>query len=442
MASWVVALRALRTRANWRDEHARNVLSFLLCRVIAIALFAASVPYFIRSRSGVDYGVIALLFNIFTYIAMLDLGIGYAVNLRFARAIARGRNNSGQIVSSAITLFLVVGGVISLVVFACGPAISAALLGTPRDAGAIEVLGASAAFVMISSVFASVVQAYNRMDLANVSRLILDIVKALALVAAATATDSVLTAMGVLLAGIVLKTGVDLLLLRRVSGSLECAVPGWDRRELRINFHFGLPMALAAGITIVFWTADRVYVSRMYGPAALTSYSLGADVCSKAFFLVWAVTRSVFTVLIRRKALRVDSSVIQKISIGAVILVAAFFYLPLFAFTPQLLGMWVGPEFASRSVGVTRIWCIASVAYLAMTVYYNYLQAVGRPRTLLALNAAAGLAVVAGLLAMPAHYGIEGVAILMCLVFILQAAVTWILAEQARALDARRFSTL
>jgi O-antigen/teichoic acid export membrane protein len=441
MASWVVALRALRDRANWRDEHTRNVLSFLLCRVVGIALFAISVPYFVRSRNGVDYGAIALLFNVFTYIAMLDLGIGYAVNLRFARAIARGRNDSGQIVSSAITLFLIIGGVISLAVFACGPAISSALLGTSRDAAAIEVLGASATFVMVSSVLASVVQAYNRMDLANVSRLILDVVKALALVVAAIATDSVLMAMAVLLAGIVLKTGFDLLLLRRVSGGLQCAVPGWDRRELRINFHFGLPMALAAAITIVFWTADRVYVSREYGAAALTSYSLGADVCSKAFFLVWAVTRSVFTVLIRQKARRVDSSLILKISIGAVILVAALFYLPLFAFAPQLLGIWVGPEVASKSAAVTRIWCIGSVAYLAMTVYYNYLQAAGRPRTLLALNTVAAAALIAGLLVMPAQYGIEGVAILMCLVFALQAAVTWVLAEQARALAARRFST-
>lgn len=441
MASWVAALRALRDRANWRDEHARNVLSFLLCRALAIALFAISVPYFVRSGSGVEYGTVALLFNIFTYVTMLDLGIGYAVNLRFARAIARGRNNPGQIVSSSVTLFLVVGGAITVAVFAFGPAISKALLGTARDARAIEVLGASAIFVMTDSVFVSVVHAYNRIDLANGSRLILDVVKALALVIAATATDSVRAAMEVLVAGIVLKTAFDLLLVRRVTGSLECAVPGWRRKELRINFHFGLPMALAAAVTVVFWTADRIYVSRVYGPSALTSYSLGADVCSKAFFLVWAVTRSVFTVLIRRKALGIDSSVIQRISIGAVILVAAFFYLPLFVFAPKLLGFWVGPKIAAKSAAVTRIWCVASVAYLAMTVYYNYLQAVGRPRTLLVLNAVSAMALMGGLLFIPVRYGIQGVAVLICLVFILQAAVTWVLAEQARALDARRFST-
>lgn len=442
MASWLVALRALRSRASWRDEHTRNVLSFLVCRVVAIALFAVSVSYFVRSRSGADYGTIALLLSMFTYVTMLDLGIGYAVNLRFARAIARGRNNPVELVSSSVTLFLLVGGVISLVVFACGPVISSALLGTSRYAVAIEVLGASATFVLIGSVFASVVQAYNRVDLANVSRLVFDVVKALALVAAANATHSVLMAMEVLLAGIVLKTVIDLLLLRRVTGAFACAVPGWDRRELRINLHFGLPMAVAAAISIVFWTADRVYVSRTYGASALTSYSLGADVCSKAFFLVWAITRSVFTVLIRRKALGVDSSLVQKISIGSVLLVAAFFYLPLFAFAPKLLGIWVGPQVAAKSVAVTRIWCVASVAYLAMTVYYNYLQAVGRPRTLLALNAAAAIALVGGLLVMPAQYGIQGVAVLMCLIFVAQAMVTWALAEQARAFDARRFSTL
>lgn len=155
MTSWALTLRTLRAHANWRGEHARNFLSFIVSRVGAISLFALSVPYLVRGPSVIHYGVIALLFAIFSYISMVDLGIGYAVNLRCARALARGRSDAGQIVSTAILLFLILGIVLSLVVFAVRGYISSALLGARLDSSAIAVLGATAVFVLVSSVFTS-----------------------------------------------------------------------------------------------------------------------------------------------------------------------------------------------------------------------------------------------------------------------------------------------
>jgi O-antigen/teichoic acid export membrane protein len=435
MNSWVATLKALCARVSWRDQHTRNVLSFITCRIVALSLFAVSVSHFVRSSVGTQYGTIALLFSVFSYISLLDLGIGYAVNYRFAKALARGRHDLGYIVSTAMPLFLAVGLTFTAIVFAAGRQISTVLFGTALHATAIEALSITAVLVLTSSVLTGVVQAYNRVDLVNLSSFTLDLSKAAALIVAANSRHAVLVAMWVIVVGMILKAIFDLFSFRWVTGGVASVIPKLDKRELRINLNFGAPMAMTSLVSVAYWTADRVYVSRAFGPEALTSYSIGADVCSKAFFLVYAVTRAVYTLLIRRRAMRVDSRILQKISIAAVVGVAVVFYLPLFAFAPRLLSVWVGHAAAIKSAAVTRISSVGAVAYLAMIVYDNYLQAAGRARTLLLINTAMTICMISAFVIMPRAWGNEGVATIVCFTFIIQALTVRALAERVRSLE-------
>jgi O-antigen/teichoic acid export membrane protein len=426
----ILAVHELRTRLRGRGQHAWNVLSFILCRGCSILLFAASVPFFMRSPSHSQYGTIALLFNLFSYVTMLDLGLGYAVNLRLTRALARGRRDAVQIVAAAIPVFLVAGLVVTVATSMAGGVLSQALFGTADQAHAVRVLGATSTFILLSAVLTSTVQSYNRVDLVNLSRLILDVAKAGALVAGAVSPQPVLTATWVLLGGVVLKLIIDLLMVRRLLGGLARLVPVLNVGEVRINLRFGLPMAATSVVSIIFMSADRIYVSHVLGQAALVSYSIAADICSKAYFLVAAVTGSVYTLLIRRRAAGHDAANLQWISLGAVLVVALTFYLPLVVFAPELLSVWLGNATAANAVVVTRIWSLAAVAYLTLTVYYNFLQACGRPRVLLAANSLASFAMLSALMLMPTAYGIEGVGWIVFCTFAGEALSLWLISRR------------
>lgn len=421
------ALRGMRTRLQGREQHVRNFLSFIVCRSLAIVLFAISVPVFLNARSGgTEYGTITLLFTVFSYITMLDLGIGYAVNLRFTRALTRGRTDAHRIVATAVPVYFAAGVVACLIMILAAPVLSGVLFASTQQTVSLRALGATAVFVLISAVLTSAMQSYNRVDLVNLSRTILDVAKAVSLLIAAQSKDPVLVAMWVVLLGVVLKTMVDALIVRRLVGGLGRLAPILRVAEVRLNLRYGLPMAATSIVSILFMTADRVYVSRVLGPAALTVYSIGADICSKAYFLVSAVTGSMYTILVRRNAVRRGSAAdLQWVSLAAVAAVAFFFYVPLLTFTRQLLSLWLGGAVGERVVVVTRIWSLAAIAYLTLTVYYNQLQAAGKPSVLFVANVVASAAMILALTLMPSSFGIAGVAWIVCATFTGEAVALW-----------------
>jgi len=155
MALGVNVMRGLRTRIQGRAEHVRNFLSFIICRGVALALFAVSVPIFLASRGGADYGRIALLFTMFSYITLLDLGIGYAVNLRFTRALTRGRSDAHRIVATAVPIYLVAGVLICVLTMIVAPYLSEALFASQQEVASIRVLACTAIFLLMSAVFQS-----------------------------------------------------------------------------------------------------------------------------------------------------------------------------------------------------------------------------------------------------------------------------------------------
>ena len=418
-------LRGIRTQLRGREQHVRNFFSFILCRAVALVLFAFSVTYFLNGRGRVQYGTIALLFTVFSYITMLDLGMSYAVNLRFTRALTRSRDDAHRIVAAAVPVYFTAGVLAGVILMLAAPMLSHALFASGEQTAAIRVLGATSVFVLMSAVLTGTIQAYNRVDLVNLSRAILDVAKAAALIVAAQSENPVLVAMWAVLLGVVLKTVADALIVRKLVGGLGRLAPIVRLAEVRLNLRFGLPMAATSVVSIIFMTADRVYVSRVLGPAALTSYSIGADICSKAFFLVSAVTGSVYTLLVRRNATGLGSAGLQRVSLAAVAAVALLFYVPLLVFTPQLLTAWLGAATVSDVILVTRIWCLAAIAYLTLTVYYNYLQAAGKPGALFVANVAASTAMIFGLVLMPRSFDIAGVACIVCATFTGEAVALW-----------------
>lgn len=416
-----------------RGSHVRNVASFVIARLAAIILYIVPVPRFIAGQGAAAYGSLTLLLLIFGYLHVFDLGIGYAVNQRFARALARGSQRGISVVQHALPVFVTFSIIVATIVFFGAHEIARFLIGAPDRVGSVRALALAVGFLMLSALMTAVLQAYNRVDWINYSRLIIDVARAGGIFAGAFARDGVGVAVGVTITGSVVKTLVDFGLVARLLGPSAVFAPRVKWRELVINVRLGFPMLVSVLLGMMMTSMDRVVVGRLFGQKALAHYAVGADVCARAYFLVWAVTGSVYTLYVRRRAVRRTADDLIRVSLISVGVVALSFYLPLAIFAPRIIKLWISSAFAQESAGVTRIWAVTAIAYLVMSVYYNHLQGFGRPRTLVLSSTLAIAVAAAGIIVLPHWFGIKGVAIAMLTGFLAQAILLWSVSRRISA---------
>lgn len=410
-----------------KSSHARNLFSQVASRLIAIASFAVSLPIFISKKGAAAYGVLALLLSIYSVLILLDLGVSYSVGLRVGRALARRRLGAAGILGGAIPLTLILAGAVLFVIETLAPAISHFLYGSVGYVTPVRIFGATVAVYIVSSTPAAVVLLHHRVDWFNYSKLILDLAKAGGLLVGSFSADGVGAAMWVLLIGALVKCSVDFGLSIHLLGGLSIRNLRLRNRDIRANLGLGIPMSAAGVVSVALASGDRVAVSRLYGPEQLAHYSLAVDICSKAYFLVWSITNTVYPLVVRGAAARRDVSIYRNAGLIAVVLVGALIYLPIALAAPALIRWWLNPSMAAGAGPVTSLWALVAVIYLLMSVLYNQLQAKGRPYLLLAVNLL-GLAMLAiGVRTIPSAFGIRSIAILMGSIYVVQASVLWAL---------------
>lgn len=416
-----------------RGTHVRNVGSYIVVRVFAILLYLIPVSLFIKHQGKASYGTLTLLLLVFSYTQVFDLGVGYAVNQRLGRAVARNSTRLTGIVQSAVPLFALFGIGMSAAIFLLSKNLSALFFGRVEHIDAIRAVAAAMGLLTLDALPVAVVQAYNRVDWINYSRLVIDGARAMGILIGAFAANGIAVAIAFTIGGVIAKTLVDIVLSGRLLGVRFAFKPLFRLRASAVNLRMGLPMVTSVFLSMLMMSVDRIYVSRAFGQGALAYYAVGADLCSKAYFLVWAITGSVYTLYVRRRANRRPADDLIRVSLIAVGLVALGFYLPVAVFAKEIIGIWINSAFAVGSLEITRIWAATAVAYLVMCVYYSHLRGFGKPMVL-AGSGVIGLAIVAVCLWwLPGWLSVPGVALAVLFGFCAQAIFLWQCSLRARS---------
>jgi O-antigen/teichoic acid export membrane protein len=426
----MITLKGLGLRR--RGAHVKNVGSYIIARIVAIALYLVPVALFIRHHGSASYGTLTLLLLVFSYSQFFDLGVGYAVNQRLGRAVARNSSRRTVIVQSAVPLFVLFAIVLSTSIFLLASRLGAFLFGRTEHVDALRTIAIAMGLLTLDALPVSVLQAYNRVDWINYSRLVIDIARAIGICVGAFVPNGLMVAVAFTFGGVIAKTLVDLILSNRLLAIPVALKPRFALRSSTVNMRLGLPMVISVLLGMLMTSADRVFVGRVFGKAALAHYAVGADVCSRAYFLVWAVTGSVYTLYVRRRATRKSADDLIRVSLISVGIVAIGFYLPLAMFAKQIIGIWISPAFAAGSVAVTRVWAAAALAYLVMCVYYNHLRGFGKPGVLAASGVIGVVTLGAGLWTLPRWFDVTGVALAVFLGFSAQAIFLWQWSQRAR----------
>jgi len=395
-----------------RKEHVFNFSSFFLNRLIALALFAGTTAIFINRAGNEQFGILTMLLLIFSYISIADLGMGYAVGYRLTRAVSRGnRAYAIRILQHAFPFYIAVGLLSSLSVFWFSAELSRLFTKTDQYSYIYKVISLSIFPLLLDSVVLMILQAYNRIYLINASRLLHDLFKATPLLLVLLVKHDLLAAIMVIIAcGCYLKLLLDIYLGYRLLGTMAWLRPAFNGKELAFNIRYGVPMLLTLGIGMIITSIDKFYITNFISLEQLAYYSVALEISVKAWFLVWSVTGSLQTVLVRRNVANRTTLDLQKISFIAVAIIFTLYYVPLMVFAKQILGLWINEEFAAHSYRLTQILAVYSLLYMLYAIYHSFLQAEGRFMTITGIYLL-GLAVLLGsLLVLPNQFGIQGVA--------------------------------
>jgi len=394
-----------------RRQHVQNVSSYVVARIVTAAMYLGAVPLFLRHQGNAAYGILGLALIAFTYVGILDLTIGYPVSLRFSRALARNNPRATMVLRRAAPVFLAVTIVVTTSLYLSSPEIARLLKLGSHFVVIFRLLAVAAGFVIASAYFCAVLQAYNRVDWINYSRLVLDFSKAGGLAIGAFVPDGVTVVVAVVVAGCAGKAAAEFAFAAKLLGGIRDFRPAPSWRSAQMMWSLGAPMALLAITGVLLNSADRIYVDRVFGQAALAHYTIGADLCSRAYFIIWAITGSVYTSYVKRHATGRPAGSLLRISFYVAAGVSLLIYAPIFIAAKQILALWIGQDFARVSAGVVRLMALNAVVYVLTCVYYTGLQAQGKSRTLAAGGLAAVAVMVLALALMPRSLGIEGAAV-------------------------------
>jgi len=327
-----------------------NIANFVLSIIIGIFL----VPYFIGTLGVAAYGLIPLATSITGYVTLLTDSLNVAVS-RFLTVDLHQRNYE-KANKTFNTAFFGLSGIIVLLI----PVIILLAFYAPKffnvpigqeSEVVLLFLGVFSAFLIRSwsSNFTVSLFGYNRLDLMNLLNIISTIIQVSLIVFLFNQFSPQLRYIGVasLISSIVFLL-CAIVLSKRINPHLHIAARDFDRSRLRDLVHMGWWAVVNNIGSLLFLQIDLIIVNLIFGATATGEY---------AVVLVWATLirgiagtlAGVISPMIMTYYAKDKINEIILVSKSAVKGLGLFLALPIgliCGFAPELLTLWVGPQFA------------------------------------------------------------------------------------------------
>jgi O-antigen/teichoic acid export membrane protein len=400
-------IKALLARAGRRNL--LNFASYIFSKTLSLGLFAFAVSHFVTHNGEQAYGIVSLILLLYVYLQMVDLGMGYAVVYRLGRAVARGGRSNWRIVAEAVPIYLACSVVIGTILVGFAKPMSLWLLGDAAYSRLFELAGIGVSLLIFGLMCVAVMQAYNRVYFVNLSRLVFDVFKAVALVASTVVNGGLEAVLWVIMIGALAKLALDISLASHLLGTTTWLWPRISRRSLALNMSVGAPMFVSSLSGSIINSVDQIVVAKLFAPAIFAVYSVVTDLHAKAYFLIWAVTGSLYTLLIHRQARRESVRNLILFAVLAILGALLVYYVPLTLFAHQILAIWISNDFADKGYSLLRWQLLPTGLYMIVNVMEVYLQTAGKTKRFGWVYFIALIVQTIGLALLPQRFGVIGV---------------------------------
>jgi len=395
----------------------RNTALNFFGLALPLAVGFVTIPLVVRALGTERFGILALVWVVFGYFGLFDLGLGRTTTRYVADCLGRGdRENLPGYLWTTTALQTAIGLAAAGLSHLAAPLIVRRVLNIPEGFEAetiltLRLVGWSLPVMFVSSSFRGVLEAAQRFDLVNAVKIPVNVLFYL--------LPLLGVAMGYALPGIVV-----LLVLSRAAalaawGAMSLrALPALRsrpvlRRDLvRPLFSFSGWLGLSSILYAVTTSLDRLVIGSLITVEAVTFYSAPYEAINRIGVVPGSLSMVLFPAFSlldaggrtdRAETLFARSTKFLLLSTGPIFIGLMFFAGP-------LLRLWLGPDFAVQSTFVVQVLAAAFLVSTIAAVPNNYLIGIGRV-DLAPKYQAAELAVFTALIYAGAKFwGIDGVA--------------------------------
>jgi O-antigen/teichoic acid export membrane protein len=364
---------------------ARNTGLNLLGLVVPLAVGFVTIPMVVRALGPERFGILALVWIVFGYFGLFDLGLGRTAT-RFV-ADGLGRNETEKLpgylwttIALQAAIGLAGGGLSHL----AAPLVVRHILNIPAGFEAetiltLRLVGWSLPVMFAASSFRGVLEAAQRFDLVNAVKVpvnILFYVLPLAGVALGFALPGIVVLLIISRAAALLAWGAMALgVLPALRGG-----PVVHRALIRPLFSFSGWLGLSAILYAVTTSLDRLVIGSLMTVKAVTFYSAPYEAINRLGVVSGSLSMVLFPAFSfldaggrrdRAEALFARSSKFLLLSTGPVFVVLMFF-------ARDFLRLWLGPDFAAQSTFVVQVLAAGFLLNTICAVPNNYLIGIGR----------------------------------------------------------------
>ncbi len=364
---------------------ARNTLFNLIGQGLPMVVALFAIPLLIRGLGTDRFGVLTLAWMVIGYFSLFDLGLGRAMTQLVAKKLGEERTNDiPPFMWTALFMMTVMGGVGTLVLSSLSPWLVQSVLKVPKELQAETVkvfytLALSLPLVISVSGLRGFLEAHQRFDLINIINVVMGAYTFLAPLAVLPFSHHLLPIVMMLLIGRGIACLTYFCLCLRLFPSL--------RRQIVVKwplllplFSFGGWMTVTNIIGPLMTYLDRFLIGGFISMSAVAFYATPYEVATK----LWLIPRATVAVLFPAFSTSFQQNPSQTAelfqrSVKYLFMVMFPLVLTIITLAPEMLHLWLGPEFAAKSTVVLQL-LVAGVFLNGLCfIPLSMIQGMGRP---------------------------------------------------------------
>lgn len=360
---------------------ALNVMGLAVPFLVAFLLL----PVITSSLGPARFGLLGLAWAILEYLTLFDLGLNRATVKFASEAIAAGRNEVSQIAIVSLVSQVAVALVVGVTVVLVSPLIATRVFEVPPEligeaTGVFRVIGLSLPVVLCLTSLRGVLEAAQRFGISNAIKIPSS--------AASVVIPAICAPLGmglhwillIVLAARLLTCVVLAVAVRRYVPRFRWELPrDWNR--LKKLFTFGGWVAVSSVVSPILVYIDRFALGAIVGVASVAYYVGPYEAVTKLLLLPISLATALFPALSGSLfangapgAQRLFSSALRNVFLLLLPPLAIFAI-----FAPEILTLWLGPDYGRESATPLRILAAGVLINGLAQTPFTFLQASGRP---------------------------------------------------------------
>jgi O-antigen/teichoic acid export membrane protein len=366
---------------------AKNTAFNFAGQVLPILAGVALIPYIMRGLGPDRFGMLGIIWLVFGYFNLVDLGLGRATTKFLAELLTKGEARQiSEMVWSSIVLQVLLGLAGGVIIAILTPILVDRVLKTPATLvgearTAFYILAATLPTVLAANGLRAVLEGCERFDITNLLRIpssILAFVIPAVAIAAGLRLPGVVLWMGISRVGFTFAHGFYCL---RVLPSLK------TRPTLRSSVVFPL-LSFGGWVTAsnvvnpILVSMDRFLIGSMISVAMVGFYTAPFEAVTKLWMIPASLMTTVYPTCSALGTGRIrDLQTLYSRSFKYIFCALAPVSLILVLFARPIIRAWLGPGFVEKSAVPLQFLTVGVFINCFAHVPYCFLQALGKPDT-------------------------------------------------------------